>query len=160
MIPTVERILFLNKIPMFESFSVDELWQVAQALDEMRYDPGETLFEEGKPAHALYLIVSGEVAGSLSGKEFAKFGEESVLGDIAVLDGMPYGITASAISEAVAIKIEREKLDDIIVANPGAARGIIRILCRKLRHIADAVALSVIGASFWYGTAAIGEKII
>ncbi|MCP4287229.1 MAG: Crp/Fnr family transcriptional regulator [Gammaproteobacteria bacterium] len=137
MIPTVERILFLNKIPLFESFSVDQLWQVAQALDEMRYEPGETLIEEGKPAHALYLIVSGEVTASLSGKEYVKSGEEAVIGDIAVLDGMPYGMTVSAISEVVAIKIEREKLDDIIDANPGVARGIIRILCRKIRFTAN-----------------------
>ncbi len=137
MIPTVERILFLHKIPLFETFSVDELWQVAQALDEMSYEPGETLFEEGKPAHALYLIVNGEVTGSISGKEFAKFGKESVLGDIAVLDAMPYAITLTAVTETVAIKIEREKLDDILDANPGAARGIIRILCRKVRYLAE-----------------------
>jgi len=136
MIPTVERILFLNKIPLFETFSVDELWQVAQALDEMQYEPGETLFEEGKPAHALYLIVSGEVTGSVTGKEFVKFGAESILGDIAVLDSMPYAITVTATCETSAIKVEREKLEDIIEANPGAARGIIRILCRKVRFLA------------------------
>ena len=137
MIPTVERILFLHKIPLFETFSVDELWQVAQALDEMSYEPGETLFEEGKPAHALYLIVSGEVTGSITGKDFLKFGVESILGDIAVLDNMPYAITTTASCETSAIKIEREKLDDILDANPGAARGIIRILCRKIRFLAS-----------------------
>jgi CRP-like cAMP-binding protein len=139
MIPTVERILFLHKIPLFESFSVDELWQVAQALDEMRYDPGETLFEEGKPAHAMYLIVTGKVTVSLVGKTVARFGKESVLGDIAVLDGMPYAVTVTADDEVVTIKIEREKLDDILDANPGAARGIIKLLTRKLRYFADQI---------------------
>lgn len=137
MIPTVERILFLNKIPLFEGFSVDELWQVAQALDEVRYDPGEMLMEEGTPGHALHLIVSGEVVGSVSGKEFVKLGEKAVLGDVAVLDGMPYAITASAIDEVVTIKIEREKLDDILNANPSAARGIINVLCRKIRFLVE-----------------------
>jgi CRP-like cAMP-binding protein len=137
MIPTVERILFLNQIPLFEGFSVDELWQVAQALDEMHYDPGEMLVEEGKPGHALHLIVSGEVVGSFSGKEFVKFREKTVLGDVAVLDGMPYAITASAVDEVVTIKIEREKLDDILNANPGAARGIIRSLCGKVRFLVE-----------------------
>ncbi|RLA37486.1 MAG: hypothetical protein DRR03_02370 [Gammaproteobacteria bacterium] len=139
MIPTVERILFLNKIPLFETFSVDELWQVAQALDEMHYEPGETLFEEGQPPHALYLIVSGEVTGSIAGRDFLKFSAESVLGDTAALDGMPYAITVTANCETSAIKIEREKLEDILEANPGAARGIIRILCSKLRFLADLV---------------------
>lgn len=136
MIPTVERILFLHQIPLFESFSVDELWQVAQALDEMTYQPGETLFVEGTPAHALFLIVSGEVEVSVAGSRLTLLGKESVLGDVAVLDGMPYAITVSAHSDVVAIKIESEKLDDILDANPGAARGIIRILTRKLRHLA------------------------
>ena len=103
----------------------------------MRYEPGETVIEEGKPSHALYLIVSGGVTASVTGKDFAKFGTESILGEIAVLDGMPYAITFTANSETVAIKIEREKLDDILDANPGAARGIIRILCRKVRFLAD-----------------------
>ena len=135
MIPTVERILFLHKIPLFESFSVDELWQVAQALDEMSYDPGELLFEEGKPAHALYLIVSGQVDVSVGGRTLTTLGAESVLGDVAVLDSMPYAVNATAAGEVVAIKIEREKLEDILDANPGAARGIIRILTRKLRYV-------------------------
>lgn len=137
MIPTVERILFLQKIPLFETFSVDELWQVAQALDEMSYAPGEMIFEEGMPAHALYLIVSGQVELSVAGKTLTTSGSESVLGDVAVLDGMPYAITTTARNEVLAIKIEREKLEDILDANPGAARGIIRILTRKLRYLAD-----------------------
>lgn len=137
MIPTVERILFLHKIPLFESFSVDELWQVAQALDEMSYDPGELLFEEGKPAHALHLIVSGQVDVSVGGRTLTTLGAESVLGDVAVLDGMPYAVSATAAEEVVAIKIEREKLEDILDANPGAARGVIRILTRKLRFVVD-----------------------
>lgn len=137
MIPTIERILFLNKIPMFKSFSVDELWQVAQVLDEMRYAPGETLFEEGKPGHALYLVVSGELIGSVAGREFAKFGENTVLGDVAVLDGMPYGMTITAVDDVLTIKIEREKLDDILNASPGAARGIISDLCKKVRFFLE-----------------------
>jgi CRP-like cAMP-binding protein len=139
MIPTVERILFLHKIPLFEAFSVDELWQVAQALDEVEYSAGETLFEEGKPAHALYLIVSGEVTASFSGRDAARLGKESVLGDVAVLDGMPYAVTITANNDVVAIRIEREKLEDILDANPGAARGIIRILCAKLRYFGKQV---------------------
>ncbi len=137
MIPTIERILFLNKIPLFEGFSVDELWQVAQALDEMRYAPGEMMFEEGKPGHALHLVVSGELVGSIAGKEFVKFGEKTVLGDVAVLDGMPYAITVTAVDDVLTIKIEREKLDDILNANPGAARGIIRDLCKKVRFLLE-----------------------
>jgi len=135
MISTVERILFLNKIPLFEGFSVDELWQVAQSLEERKYEPGEVIFEEGKPAQALYLIVSGVAVISMAGKEILRVGEEAVIGDVAVLDGLPHVSTLSAESEILAIRIDREKLDDILAANPSAARGVIRILCRKLRLI-------------------------
>jgi CRP-like cAMP-binding protein len=139
MIPTVERILFLQAIPLFETFSVDELWQVAQALDEMSYAPGEMLFEEGKPAHAMYLIVSGKVEASVIGKTIATLGKESILGDVAILDGMPYAVSVTAKDEVVAIKIEREKFEDILDANPGAARGVIRVLTRKLRYFSQQV---------------------
>ena len=137
MIHIVERILFLDKIQLFESFSVDELWLVAQALDEMHYMPGEALFEECNPGHALYLIVSGEVIVSHVGNKVGIFGAETVLGDIAVLDGLPYGLSVVAHDEVVAIKIDRETLDEILDANPGVARGIIRILCRKARYFAN-----------------------
>jgi CRP-like cAMP-binding protein len=139
MIPTVERILFLHKIPLFESFSVDELWQVAQALDEMTYAPGDTIFEEGKPAHAMFLVVNGTVQASIAGKHIVTLGSESILGDVAILDGMPYAVTTTASDEVVAIKIEREKFEDILDANPGAARGVIRVLTRKLRYFGQQV---------------------
>jgi len=135
----VERILFLDKIQLFKSFSVDELWLVAQALDEMHYMPGETLFEECNPGHALYLIVSGEVIASRFGKKVGMFGAEKVLGDIAVLDGLPYGLSVAAHDEVVAIKVNREKLDEILDANPEVARGIIRNLCRKVRFFTNQI---------------------
>ena len=87
----------------------------------------------------MFLVVNGSVEASIAGKHIVTLGSESILGDVAILDGMPYAVTTTATDEVVAIKIEREKFEDILDANPGAARGVIRVLTRKLRYFGQQV---------------------
>ena len=51
----------LRRYPFFGSFDEDELKAIAMLADEVTVEGGTTLFESGKPAEYLYLLLEGEV---------------------------------------------------------------------------------------------------
>ena len=53
--------LFLKRIPLYGSMTLDQLRTIAAHLTEREMLPGEIIFREGDRSHELYLIVSGKV---------------------------------------------------------------------------------------------------
>jgi len=74
MITTVECILFLRQVPLLAGFSVDELWQVAQVVEQASFEKDETFISEGDVGDALFLILSGEVLVHQEEKDLNRHG--------------------------------------------------------------------------------------
>lgn len=51
----------LRRYPFFNFLDHDQLRQIAMLTDEVTAEAGDTLFEIGHPADALYLLMDGEV---------------------------------------------------------------------------------------------------
>lgn len=134
MIPTVERILFLGKIPLLSGFSTDELWQVAQVIEEVTFYKDETFIEENDVGDALYLVISGEILIHSGDTEIARVGEGAMIGELALLDGEPRSASVTALSDISLLKIDRGQFEDIMQANPNAAMGVIKVLVKRLRE--------------------------
>jgi CRP-like cAMP-binding protein len=57
----------LLAIPLFASFSQDQLLHVADLARVVQYPAGETIFSQGEPADALYVIDSGQIVEGVTG---------------------------------------------------------------------------------------------
>ncbi len=57
----------LLAIPVFASFSQDQLLHIADMARVVQYPAGETIFSQGEPADALYVIDSGQVVEGIGG---------------------------------------------------------------------------------------------
>src|SRR5260370_23603011 len=60
--PELDRIQFLKTVPFFDRLSNRQLKRVSDIMFERAYDTDESIFEEGQPGAALFLILHGEVA--------------------------------------------------------------------------------------------------
>jgi hypothetical protein len=58
---TMERILFLRRVPLFADLSPADLKQVAAATGERLHADGDIIAQEGDPGEELYIITSGAV---------------------------------------------------------------------------------------------------
>src|SRR5439155_2907163 len=54
-------ILFLKRIPLYGSITLDQLRTIAASMTERAMSPGEIIFHEGDSNQELYVIVSGKV---------------------------------------------------------------------------------------------------
>src|ERR1700745_4539078 len=60
--PELDRIQFLKTVPFFDRLSRRQLKTVSDVMFERTYDTDESIFEEGQPGAALFLILDGKIA--------------------------------------------------------------------------------------------------
>ncbi|RMG16906.1 MAG: cyclic nucleotide-binding domain-containing protein [Deltaproteobacteria bacterium] len=134
MLTTVEKVLFLKSIELFEQIPGEDLAQIALITEELTLDAGEVVFEEGEMGDALFLLIEGRVSVRRGDRVIAELGPGECFGEMAILDSSPRSATVAALEEASCLKIEREDFYDIMAEKPEIAQGVIKVLMRRLRR--------------------------
>ncbi|MDF1563405.1 MAG: cyclic nucleotide-binding domain-containing protein [Deltaproteobacteria bacterium] len=140
MLTTVEKVLFLKSIDLFARIPGEDLAQISVITEEVTFEDGEAIFEEGELGDALFLVVSGKVKVHKGSREVARLGAGECFGEMAILDSAPRSASVSAIDDVDCLKIAREDFYDILGEKPEIAQGIIRVLTARLRRTLDDVA--------------------
>jgi len=139
MLSTVEKVLALKKVPLFDHIPGEELARIARIATEVNFSPLESFIHEGDLGDSLYLVISGEVQVHKQGKNIARLAKFQCVGEMAILDSEPRSASVTAISDVQALKIEREDFYDIMSESNEIAQGIIRILTKRLRGQLDRI---------------------
>ncbi len=133
MIPTLERVLFLESVPLFRGFSGEELAPVAAIAVEEQREAGEDVLREGDLADSLYLLVEGRVRIHRAGQTLAQLGERESFGEMSLLDPAPRSATATAETDVTLLKLSEADFRDLLEEKHQLALGIIQVLTRRLR---------------------------
>ena len=139
MLTTVEKVLFLKSIDLFARIPGEDLAQISLITEEVSFEDGEAIVEEGQLGDALFLVVEGGVRVHRGAREFAHLGAGECFGEMSLLDSAPRSASVSALGEVDCLKIEREDFYDILGEKPEIAQGIIRVLTARLRNTLDEV---------------------
>ena len=129
----IEKVIFLKSLDIFKHATIEELGGVAALTEEVHFEPGETIFREGEPVDAIYLILTGRVAVEGNGQVVREVGEKQAFGTVAALDGNPAIHTVKAIDAVYALKLNAQDFDDILSLDFELVRAIFRALCRMIR---------------------------
>jgi ATP/ADP translocase/HEAT repeat protein len=131
---TIEKILLLRTVPLFERLSGEDLASLARlATGELR-EPGEIVFKEGERGDALYVIVRGAVEIRRGADDvIAVLRAPDVLGEMAVLDESPRSATATAVEGTELLCIGSEEFHEALRDRFEVADGVIRLLTQRLR---------------------------
>ncbi len=134
MITTAEKVLFLKGIDLFSAIAGADLIGVALVTEEVAHPAGAVLIREGEIADALYLVLEGKVKVMKGSHVIAELGEREVVGEMGLLDAAPRSATVSAETDVSLLELHREPFEQIMIERPEIARGIIKVLTRRLRH--------------------------
>ena len=116
----LQRIRVVNRlmaIPLFGSFSDDQLFQVADLLSLVEYPAGQTIFHQGEPSDAFYVIDTGQVVqramGTVPGKQaWPKYlTAGSFFGRHGLLNNTNRRSTAEAASDVHLFRLDVEAFD-------------------------------------------------
>jgi len=142
----MDAVQALKQIFLFKDVSEPVLKLVAQVAEEVSFGAGETIADESETAKALFLIRSGTVRASREGKPPATFGTGEAIGQMALLDGRPIGLTAVALERVDVFALRPEKLAEKLAGNYEAGfqlyRAVARSLASRMRRVLDDVDLA------------------
>jgi CRP-like cAMP-binding protein len=138
-IGTVEKVLFLKSIDLFSQIPGEDLSQIALITDEVAFEVGDEIFRQGDSGQTLYFIIEGKVRIHAEGVQgdLAVLGERAVFGEMALLDSEPRSAAATAVTDVVCLKIERDDFNEILAEKSEIAQGIIKVLTRRIRNTID-----------------------
>lgn len=102
--------------PIFQGLTREEIREIVSAAEKQSVQAGELLFEQDAEATALYIVQSGEVqvrANSALGEDIvlAVLGSNTIVGELALIDGGPRSATVEALSDCDIYRLSREAFD-------------------------------------------------
>ncbi|WP_437758336.1 MFS transporter [Sorangium sp. So ce1389] len=134
MYTTIEKVLFLQRVPLFSRVAGDDLVALARGSLVVSLLRGDVIFRQGEPGGALYSIISGEVRLTLDGREIARLGAHDVFGEMSLFDNEPRGSTAVVTEDAELLRVSAEDFHEAVRETAEIADAVIRVLNRRLRE--------------------------
>jgi CRP/FNR family cyclic AMP-dependent transcriptional regulator len=131
-VPLVERVLFLRKVPLFDALAPADLHAIAEIADEDRFSDRELLGAEGELGESLYIVVTGEVTVESGGTELARRGPGDVVGEMSLITRSPRMASVVADGDVRAIRIDRRAFESMVHDRPDIAIGVMRVLATRL----------------------------
>ena len=130
--PELDRIQFLKTVPFFDRLSNRQLKGVSDIMFERTYDTDESIFEEGQPGAALFLILRGRVAIEIcreaSTTRLAVLENGAFFGEMALLDETPRSADARALERTQTLALYRNDLNQLVHRDAKTACQIYRSL--------------------------------
>jgi CRP-like cAMP-binding protein len=132
---TIEKVIFLKSVDIFEHATVEQLGRIAGLTKEVHFEPGETIFKEGELGDAFYLLLSGRVFIEKNGNTLRELKEKEAFGTLEVLDFHPRAVTAKAIDQVRALKLNGQEFHDLLSLDIEMVEAVFRMLCGLVRRI-------------------------
>lgn len=136
----LRRLQLLEKVPLFAGLSRRQLGKLLVKLFEKEYEAGETIFPEGEPGKALFIVLDGSVsicrAGPGGEHRLATLGPGAYFGELALIDDHPRHATVRAEEPSALLILYKSHFDDLIEGHSTIA---IRVMGNLLKTLAGYV---------------------
>ena len=89
---------------------------------------------EGALGLGFHLILDGEATVSQGGTTLRKLGPGDYFGEISMIDGRRRSATVTAETPLRAAYVSHATFEELLDQDPGFARGLLKVLCARLRE--------------------------
>ena len=97
--------------------------------------PGDVIVREGEETDEAYIILSGEIEVTKEGKHLAVLKENSIFGEIALVDQRPRTATCTCKTVCSLGMVTRENYKELIKYRPQAVIPILKIVTDRMRNL-------------------------
>jgi CRP/FNR family transcriptional regulator, cyclic AMP receptor protein len=132
---TVDRLLFVRNVPIFQELRDDFLVRLAAIMEELHFPAKHTIFTQGEEGRSLYILVSGRVCVFSGNRELAQLQQGTCFGEMAVLDAEPRSASVITLEPCECLLLTQQQLYEAIEETPGVAVNVIRLLSRRIREL-------------------------
>ncbi|UKO96744.1 cyclic nucleotide-binding domain-containing protein [Nostoc sp. UHCC 0870] len=145
MLSSVDRLLFVRRVPIFKELRDDFIVRLTSVMHELHFSANHTIFRQGEEGRSLYIVVSGRVKVHIGDKQLAVVEQGKYFGEMAVFDTQPRSANVTTLESCEFLELTQEQLYDAIEETPEIAVNIIRELSRLVRRLNENINVTVSG---------------
>lgn len=147
----MEQRRLLREIDLFSDLTDREADTVLELMRERTVSRGATVFHQHDSGGGLYLILSGAVKISRTGRDgrdvtVAVLSAGNFFGEMSLLDGQPRSASATALEPTRLLVLDREHFQRHVLAQPRIVAKLLRELSKRLRGADQAIENLALGS--------------
>lgn len=105
---------------------------LAFAAERESFKAGEVLIKQGQPATSAYFLLNGTTVLSQNKQNLGHAEPGALLGEMAMLGGASYAITATASEAVSAVRIDKQLFNRVATEYPEFGQAVLAALSEKL----------------------------
>lgn len=130
--PSMDRLGAMAMFRLFAGLSREALLELADAAELCELAPKAMMMVRNEPASALYAIIDGTARVTVRGSPEIRVGEGDVVGEGCLLDEGERQADVRAETRLLALRIEKEKLDEVVKNHEAVGDALFQLLARRL----------------------------
>jgi CRP-like cAMP-binding protein len=139
-----DKIEILEKLPLFEECTQQELGQLATITVDAERPAGTLLTRQGRAGGLMFIIVDGQadvIAGAPGNGEkvIGQLGAGDVVGELSLIDGQARSASVRAVTDVHLLQIASDDFSALVNDSPKFVHNLLRALSLKVRQM-DALA--------------------
>jgi signal-transduction protein with cAMP-binding, CBS, and nucleotidyltransferase domain len=137
MLTTLEKVLFLQQVPLLSSVPTEALAHLAKVATVEQKEGGTELWRRGDAKAGVWFVVNGEVAvDDGEGRFHARRGPGSDIGASSLLGtGGERETTAVTLKATVLLQVPRDEFFEVLGEHPEIARALLSSLGMRLQDM-------------------------
>src|SRR3954471_22176277 len=140
-----ETARLLQRVPLFEQLSTEELAPVAAVAVPRSFPKGVRVFHEGDSSDACYIVRSGDLRVTREHPDgraiaLATLGPGDIFGELAMLDGEARSASVETLSDSELLALPAADVRRLLADHPDISVKLIAALVRRLRETNERVA--------------------
>ncbi len=136
---TRDVLAFLAESDLFGALDPADRQLLADRLEPITIEGGETLLREGDPADGVYLVLWGRLQARLGDDDdptvIGEAGRGEVVGEAALLTDRPRGATVVALRDSQLLRLSVEAFEELLARSPMLLRPIAGQVIERLRKV-------------------------
>lgn len=129
----------LARIPLFKRLGPQELEHLAEEVDQVNYEAGQTIFHEHDRGDALYILEQGTVRIWVYDEDvkevtLAELKPGDFFGELAVLDRGERSSSATAITDIHLHRLSSDDFQQFLIDHPEASIDVICEIAQRMRQ--------------------------
>ncbi|MFC5469280.1 Npt1/Npt2 family nucleotide transporter [Cohnella suwonensis] len=130
----LRRVLVLQKIELFAHLSQDDFIRLAHRVEEVSYEPGETICRMDEYGDTMFGIIEGGVRVHRGAETLAHLGVGECFGEMAIIDSGPRSADCTATERTLLLRIERHQVFSFCFQQIDVLKGMVKVLADRLRE--------------------------
>jgi CRP/FNR family transcriptional regulator, cyclic AMP receptor protein len=122
----------LRQIPIFRECDAVPLQVMAFAAERQNFAPGQAIVTAGAKGTSAYFIMSGHATVSNARERLGTAEPGALLGELAMIGGAPYSVTAIADDQVTTARIDTALFQRVAEEFPEFGRAVLQAVSRKL----------------------------